>query len=57
MHFSWYLAHFKTKYNIYKQPISMMRHTGNLHKEKRSAICNLKWRKLGIGTIAIQLKR
>ena len=38
MHFSWYLAHFKTKYNIYKQTITMMWHTGNSRKERRSAI-------------------
>ena len=29
----------------------MMQHTGNLRKERRSAICNLKWWKLGIGII------
>ena len=35
----------------------MMQHTGKSCKEKKLAICNLKWQKLGIGTIAIQLKR
>ena len=35
----------------------MMWHTGNSRKERGLAICNLKWQKLGIGIIAIQLKR
>ena len=38
MYFSWYLAHFKTKYNIYKQPKTMMRHTQLQQKEKSKEI-------------------